>query len=484
MDAWGLAFLTFSCVAGGPFGIEVAVEASGAFLTIMGLLLAAILWGMPQALITAELSSSIPRNGGPVVWVERALGPRWGFLNCWIIVFQQVTDIVLYPTLIANYASQLLPSMGAIELYLLKVSVLMLSAILNILGVEGISTSASVLTACIMAPFMLLPCVAFSNGSRFDWQSVGPSGIPPSMLSNLAVFVSTVLWNMQGWSEVGCIAGEVDGKVFPVGMAIAAALVTAAYSIPVIFGVALSSDTSQWGDGYFVTLASSLSPWLGILVMLSALLANLSTLLTSMAAYTRTLQASARMGAIPILTFQKNYTKWKTPVPAILFYTLTTCIISYGLDFSSLVVFDSAFYLVGQLSVVVAFLTLKYTEPLLHRPYSFPGGIGGAILATTSSILLALVALFLTFWGEFMSGVIVVCVCVAIYASTFAVDFLPCGLRESILNFYNGMKESGAVENSNDDQENEETKEASDSYDTPLSSEEPAVFKLKDLRIS
>ncbi len=36
----GLALLCFSCVAGGPFGIEVAVSSAGAFATVMGLAVA------------------------------------------------------------------------------------------------------------------------------------------------------------------------------------------------------------------------------------------------------------------------------------------------------------------------------------------------------------------------------------------------------------------------------------------------------------
>lgn len=476
------------------------MQSAGAFLTLMGLLLAALLWGMPQALITAELASAIPVNGGPVVWVERALGPRWGFVNCWVVVFQQVTDIVLYPTLVANYASQLFPALTGIYPYLIKVGVLLVAATLNTVGVENISMSASLLTALIMLPFFLLPCVALAQGQVFNWVAVGPAGIPPTMASNLAVFVSTVLWNMQGWSEVGCIAGEVDGKVFPSGMAIAATLVTAAYSIPVVFGIALSPDTTQWGDGYFLSLASSIAPWLGVLVMVSALLANLSTLLTSMAAYTRTLQASARMGAIPLLGLQGNLTRWRTPVPAIAVYTLTTCALSYNLQFSSLVVYDSAFYLVGQLSVVASFMALKYREPELPRPFSFPGGASGALLATASSVALALLALFLTFSGEAQAGWVVGGVCGGIYALTFLVEFLPCGLPARVASFYQHVKDMGLAAEAKDNEEEEEgwgeegggmegrEEGGGGDFDSPLLAdpreEEETQYRLRDLRLN
>lgn len=34
---------------------------------------------IPTALMTAELSTSMPENGGYVVWTKRAFGPFWGF---------------------------------------------------------------------------------------------------------------------------------------------------------------------------------------------------------------------------------------------------------------------------------------------------------------------------------------------------------------------------------------------------------------------
>ena len=59
--------------------------------------------------------------------VARALGARWGFVNCWLVVFQQVCDIVLYPTLIASYLSQLAPALSFAQLYAVKVAVVALA---------------------------------------------------------------------------------------------------------------------------------------------------------------------------------------------------------------------------------------------------------------------------------------------------------------------------------------------------------------------
>ena len=397
LNTFGIAVLTFSCVAGGPFGIESAVQSMGAFATVAGLVSAALLWGMPNALITAELSTAIPSNGGPVVWVRRALGARWGFVNGLLLVFQQCTDVCLYPTLLAAYCGQLWPQLPPFALYLVKLASVLAALALNVVGVDALSASSTLFSVVIMLPFVLLPAVAAAQGTAFDFGAVAPGAAPPGWASNLALFCGTILWNMAGWSEVGCMAGEVGenaATAFPRGMAIACVMITLAYATPVLFGAALQPDTSQWTDGYFVTLAQGVAGWLGVLVLVAAALANQSTLVTSLGAYARTLQAVARARILPAPLLARNFTRFRTPVPALALISLSTAALTYNLDFSSLVVLDSAVYMIAQCSIIASFLRLKYTEPDLARPFTFPGGIRGAWLASVVTTALAAASVY------------------------------------------------------------------------------------------
>jgi amino acid transporter len=65
----GLVALTFFCVAGGAFGVEDAVGAAGPFVVLLMILTLPWLWSFPTALMTAELSTAMPEDGGYVVWV-------------------------------------------------------------------------------------------------------------------------------------------------------------------------------------------------------------------------------------------------------------------------------------------------------------------------------------------------------------------------------------------------------------------------------
>ena len=76
-----LVGLTFFAVCGGDYGIEDAVGAAGARMTLLGLLVLPWVWSLPIAMMTAELSAMIPEAGGYVVWVHRAFGPFWAHQN-------------------------------------------------------------------------------------------------------------------------------------------------------------------------------------------------------------------------------------------------------------------------------------------------------------------------------------------------------------------------------------------------------------------
>lgn len=65
----------------GPYGLEDSVGAGGALLVFIGLLVLPFMWCAPLAFMTAELACMIPESGGHVLWVYRAFGPFWSFVN-------------------------------------------------------------------------------------------------------------------------------------------------------------------------------------------------------------------------------------------------------------------------------------------------------------------------------------------------------------------------------------------------------------------
>jgi amino acid transporter len=94
-----LASVAFFASASGPIGIESAVQAAGPVFTLIALALVALMWSVPQSLMSAELATMFAQNGGSVLWVESALGPSLGALNIYSTIIRNIIDLALYPVI-------------------------------------------------------------------------------------------------------------------------------------------------------------------------------------------------------------------------------------------------------------------------------------------------------------------------------------------------------------------------------------------------
>lgn len=65
-----LVLLIFYGVSGGPFGVEPVVAAGGPLLALLGFLFLPLVWSIPEAMVTAELSTTFPEASGCVAWVR------------------------------------------------------------------------------------------------------------------------------------------------------------------------------------------------------------------------------------------------------------------------------------------------------------------------------------------------------------------------------------------------------------------------------
>ncbi|KAD4531214.1 hypothetical protein FH972_027310 [Carpinus fangiana] len=98
-----LVFLIYFEVAGGPYGEESAVGAAGPLFAILGFIIFPFIWSIPEALVTAELATTFPGNGGFVIWAHRAFGPFWGSLMGSWKFLSGVINLASYPVLCIDY---------------------------------------------------------------------------------------------------------------------------------------------------------------------------------------------------------------------------------------------------------------------------------------------------------------------------------------------------------------------------------------------
>lgn len=72
-----LLAIIYFCVVGGPYGLEDAILSAGVSWVCLLLFLLPFTLNLPIGLLTSELASAMPQNGGYIIWVSRAFGNFW-----------------------------------------------------------------------------------------------------------------------------------------------------------------------------------------------------------------------------------------------------------------------------------------------------------------------------------------------------------------------------------------------------------------------
>jgi len=416
-----LAVVAYAFNCGGAYGIESAVGEGGAFFCVLFLCLFGLLWALPQALITAELSAAFPRNGSSLYWIEAGLGRRWALVAAVCLNFGQALDMAVYPGLLTSYLGVLWPLVAADARvsFGVQAAVVLAQAAFNVLGLEVLTSVSYATMAFALFPFLALPVSAAAQRRSFDFSATGPAATPEDLRNNQAVFAATMLWVFQGWSSIGSLAADVRDprRSYPRAMLLLVAATVATYALPILYGVALAPDLDGWGEGSFGDLSKSVAPWLGVCMALGGVASNFAAGLNSFAMYARFLQATAIERYVPVAALGRDdTTRFGTPVYAIALLTATTLALT-NLDFDALLGVDTLFNAASVVLVSASFLRLRIVDPALARPYSVPGGTAVAAAAAGSTFALCGVSVVVAALSSWASVLIVGGVAAAAYAT-------------------------------------------------------------------
>ncbi|OAE30760.1 hypothetical protein AXG93_4876s1010 [Marchantia polymorpha subsp. ruderalis] len=261
-----LISITFFAVSGGPYGFEPTVGAGGPGLMLVGLLLVPVLWAAPLAFMTAELSCMIPESGGHVLWVYRAFGPFWSFVNSCFAFACSILDNAMYPVLFVEYLSALLYEGKDIISYgwsvFIKIFLVFIVTVINILGINIVGVVSVILGILVLAPFITM-CLIGLTHLNFDWMgldgpdtALAPSPSLPTVI-DWGKFLTLLLWNTSGFDAAGTCAAEVrnPGHSFPRALSISVMLMVGVYALPTIIGVSVLPDYRLWKEGTYIIVA-------------------------------------------------------------------------------------------------------------------------------------------------------------------------------------------------------------------------------------
>ncbi|KAL0334552.1 UNVERIFIED_CONTAM: putative polyamine transporter [Sesamum radiatum] len=373
-----LVFLIFYEVSGGPFGVEDSVLAAGPFLALLGFVLFPFIWSVPEALVTAELGTMFPENGGYVVWVSSALGPFWGFQQGWMKWLSGVIDNALYPVLFLDYVKSAVP---ILEYGLPRmVAILVLTAALTYMNYRGLTIvgwAAILLGVFSLLPFLCMGVVAIPKLKPSRWFVLDLKNV------NWALYLNTLFWNLNYWDSISTLAGEVEnpGRTLPKALFYALILVVLGYFFPLSIGTgAVPLNRDEWRDGYFSDVGTIIGGvWLRFWIQVASAVSNMGMFVAEMS--DSFFLGMAERGMLPECFARRS--RHGTPVVGIMFSASGVVLLSW-LSFQEIVAAENFLY-----------CFLRIDHPAASRPYKVPVGTGGAILMCVAPTLLIMVVLAL-----------------------------------------------------------------------------------------
>lgn len=401
-----LIALIFYEVSGGPFGVEDSVKAGGGpLLSLLGFLIFPLIWSIPEALITAELATSFPENGGYVIWISSAFGPFWGFQEGFWKWLSGVLDNALYPVLFLDYLKHSLP---IFNLLIARIPALLgitgALTYLNYRGLHIVGFSAVSLLVFSLCPFVVMGILSIPRIKPRRWLVVDFKKV------DWRGYFNSMFWNLNYWDKASTLAGEVENpsKTFPKALLGAVVLVVSSYLIPLLAGTGgLTSLSSEWSDGYFAEVGMLIGGfWLKWWIQAASAMSNLGLFEAEMSGDAFQLLGMSEMGMLPAIFASRS--KYGTPTLSILCSATGVIFLSW-MSFQEILEFLNFLYAIGMLLEFAAFIKLRIKKPDLHRPYKVPlQTFGVTMLCLLPAVLLVLVMCLASLRTFIVSGGVII----------------------------------------------------------------------------
>jgi amino acid transporter len=394
--------------------------------TIAWWILALVLFLIPYGLITAELATTYPTQGGIYVWVKRALGPRWAARTTywyWVNVALWMPSVfVLFAGVFFQLFDHHLAEWPAGKWWQILMAIAMVWLVIGV-GVmrlevgKWVNNLGAILKIIIIFSLGVGGIVfAIRHGSA---NTINGSSFVPSF-SLAKKFLPVIIFLLLGFELISSMAGEVrePEKKIPRAILTSGAVIAFLYvfaTVGILLALSLSKLTLV--EGLVETFKAIFgSKGVGEVIVYALGIAALYTYFTNMTTWTmganRSAVEAAAEGELPKVLGREHPTR-HTPVGALLATGVisTVVLIAAALFinkqnslFFGIFAASSVIFLLPYLLMFPAVAILRHKEPDRPRPFKIPGGdrFVIAMAALTSVIIVAGVLLFL--WPEIPSA--------------------------------------------------------------------------------
>jgi amino acid transporter len=379
----------FSYTTGGPFGLEDMVTTSGPGLTLIYLLVLPFFWCIPVSLVSAELTTAMPVEGGFYRWTRAAFGDFWGFLAGW---WNWSASFLLGGAYAVLFTDYLFPRTTGWKHYLVSVALIGVITWVNVRGIQMVGKVATALEIFIFVPVVITTAMGFMKWHRNPFVPLIPPHQPSFKIFGVGLALG--LWLYSGYEQLSTVAEEVENpqRAYPRALALVVPLSIAAYFLPTLAGLASAGNWEQWHTGYFSDAARIIGgTWLGTWMALAAVVANVALLNSTVLTTTRMPFAMAEDGYLPSALTRKH-SHYGTPWLAI----IVSAVIYALLAWQSLGQLISVYIWLRSATTVLTVLSawkLRRARPEMPRAFVIPGGRIGLFYVVAAPVVMALVAL-------------------------------------------------------------------------------------------
>lgn len=390
---------------------SVAIGASSISWWIITLLL----FFIPYGLITAELGSTYPEQGGLYIWIKRAFGAKWAARSTWYYWINVALWMPSVYILFAGmFAQMFFPDMSLWMQIGIGIVLTWITVVIGIATLEvgkWVPNAGAIIKTLIMLVLGVGGIVyGINNGVAND---LSFKAMMPTWDAGLT-FLPVIVYSFMGFELMSGAGDEMKnpGRDIPMAIITSGALIAFFYLFATV-GILMALPLEQLGlvSGILDTLQAVFgNSTLGNIAVMVFGIGALYTFLANMVTWTmganRTAAEAANEGELPAV-FSKLHPKNQTPVGA---YVITGIVSSlvlviYGFMagtneelFWTLFAFSSIIFLMPYLAMFPAFLKLRTMDKDIKRPYMVPGGkILGVIMAVVCEIFILQAILFF-FW--------------------------------------------------------------------------------------
>ena len=386
---------------------------------IFFLLLAAVIFLIPVALVSAELSSTwSEEEGGVYSWVRDAFGETMAFITIWL---QWVNTMVWYPTILlfiaGTFAYLINPSLAEHKGYLISITLGVFWS-LTVLGLTGLRASAAFAGFCAFAG-MIVP-MAFLIILALVWLIQGhPIAIDLSFDQLIPHFdkgqscasITAMVTSFLGMELAAVHVRSVRDpqRNFPRAMFFSVLLIL----ITMIFGsLAVAFVLPQKEMSLLQGVLQAFSPFLETyhltalmpIIIILLLLGSLGGMVNWIISPAKGLLLAANHGFLPKWLSRLNERGIASRVLLLQAFLVTVLCSGYVLLPSINAIYwlftalSTELYVIMYIFMFIAAIRLKQKYPTRHRPFAIPGGRLGYYLTCALGLIGCIISVVVGFF--------------------------------------------------------------------------------------